>query len=243
VQRKLSAKYDASTRGIQNEYRGFTIPREHNSNAMPPQSTTWTPQRLDHVPSKQEFGEFVRRREPFIIAVPDAIGIDSASSSLLPCSKLVRELGWPGLCESGATSETTLCQLAPSNASVALATSGGVDGATTTSRGTTAREDVPFCDFVRWLFGNSHEAGMSQKQYFFDAASTKDWETPHRSGDSRRTSADPIVAKYDFPLNLLANRMPLPKFMAAGTCVCGGWSGVEVLRPLWPGSHAHGACC
>ena len=223
----VTASYERSIRPEKNLYTGFKIPAASSAKAESPTSqgtagsavaptSSWVPTRLTHIPSQEEFLYYSARREPFIISIPDdgsrtPLATEEANRTLFRCAPLCHAFNWTNACCSRLTAVSELCKRSSAMPSVALAASRigtsrlNEGGAATTSQGTTARVEMPFCDFLKWLTRpNIADAGAeSGPQYFFDSASTK--------------SFGPLVDgqrnPYDFPLSLLVDDIPPPLFL------------------------------
>jgi hypothetical protein len=88
--------YDAMMRVSVNDYRGFVLPsppplRVGPGDTYKLRETKWKPTRLDHIPTREEWHGFMRRREPFIIslegpAFPDKTIAPSADDLYGPMS-------------------------------------------------------------------------------------------------------------------------------------------------------------
>lgn len=226
----VSKAFERSVRADKNLYAGFKIPS--SASAADAQSTSdsmqsvvddhdassWVPKRLARVPSEEEFRSYSARREPFIISIPDDDDGDGGGGApelknddvLFRCTPLCRVFNWTNACCSRMTAVSELCKRSSAMPRVALAASRigasqvNEGGAATTSQGTTARVEMPFCDFLKWLtMPTGAELGP---QYFFDSASTKSFGRSLLQDDGQQN-------RYDFPLSLLADDFPPPFFL------------------------------
>ena len=84
---------------VKNHYIGFRVP-----------NATWTPTRLTKLPTRAEFAAYVRRREPFILSMPETTPATADSDSntnqgqhVLSCPRLATELGWDSVCTWNAS--------------------------------------------------------------------------------------------------------------------------------------------
>eukprot|EP00750_Incisomonas_marina_P029688 INCI7213.9.p1 GENE.INCI7213.9~~INCI7213.9.p1 ORF type:complete len:963 (-),score=120.06 INCI7213.9:430-3318(-) len=230
-------------------YSRFTVPRASSQNydgtpadgsAKPMKGSgkqeipvsEWTPQRLDHMPTREELEGFVWRREPFIVSLPSRI----ASRSHIPSAKTLHEslslnpdrrqqcrqnldpYGWGATCDWTAAS---LCEVG-GDFSVSLAVPcTGPDG-TPSFAGSARpkRHATTFCDFVtaidswNWTQDNNENENVPSSHLLIDEdqpMNTQLHKCYFDAGSPRREQRDIRL----FPLNRMPDEVPLPPFVQA----------------------------
>eukprot|EP00750_Incisomonas_marina_P029677 INCI7213.12.p1 GENE.INCI7213.12~~INCI7213.12.p1 ORF type:complete len:571 (-),score=70.61 INCI7213.12:560-2272(-) len=249
VLEEVEAFYQASLDSCMMNYSRFTVPRASSQNydgtpadgsAKPMKGSgkqeipvsEWTPQRLDHMPTREELEGFVWRREPFIVSLPSRI----ASRSHIPSAKTLHEslslnpdrrqqcrqnldpYGWGATCDWTAAS---LCEVG-GDFSVSLAVPcTGPDG-TPSFAGSARpkRHATTFCDFVtaidswNWTQDNNENENVPSSHLLIDEdqpMNTQLHKCYFDAGSPRREQRDIRL----FPLNRMPDEVPLPPFVQA----------------------------
>ena len=99
-----TARRQATVKSAANTYAGFTIPfvKSGTTNATAtitsscdrPLHSDWTPPKLHHIPTKEEFLEYKQRRQPFILSLKDNATLSQPQN----CPATLLALNWPNVC-------------------------------------------------------------------------------------------------------------------------------------------------
>jgi len=170
-----------------NRYSGFRIPD------APGSQRKWSPVRLDHVPSRQEFMAFVQRREPFVISMPhpdsNADTLDRELDYLTDhCPSLLEALGWGSTC---SWNPDHLCSIGGEEP-VQLVLRSNITQHFGVTGEPKARRETTWCSHVKRVFNRSR----TEPTAYFDFGSCSKGEDKHY-----------------FPLNRLREEMPTPSFL------------------------------